>query len=143
LAKPTPPRGACGPSRTALQPPSCNRSATPPGLAHVAVGCSISSAPHVSAPLLYTRTPYPYSPAASHFQHSALAPLSRGSNTNAAPPPASPLPSAAHEALRAQQRRAGGQGGDEFISETKRNVKRRRARRGGDIQRDCEAGEAS
>ena len=35
-----------------------------------------------------------------HFQHGALAPLSRGCNTNAAPPPASPLPSAAHEALR-------------------------------------------
>ena len=34
------------------------------------------------------------------FQHGALAPLSRGCNTNAAPPPASPLPSAAHEALR-------------------------------------------
>jgi hypothetical protein len=33
-----------------------------------------------------------------HFQHGALAPLSRGCNTNAAPPPVSPLPSA-HEAL--------------------------------------------
>ena len=38
--------------------------------------------------------------AVAHFQHGALAPLSRGCNTNAAPPPASPLPSAAHEALR-------------------------------------------
>ena len=67
------------------------------------------------------------------------APLSRGSNTNAAPPPASPLPSAAHEALR----RAGGQGGVGFISEDKRNVKRGRVRRRGDVQRDCEAGDAS
>jgi hypothetical protein len=72
LAKATPPRGACGPTRTALQPPSLfNRSActlptaTPPGLAHVAVGCSISSAPHAPAPLLYTRTPSAYSPAPS------------------------------------------------------------------------------
>jgi hypothetical protein len=45
--------------------------------------------------------------------------------------------------LRAQQRRAGGQGGDEFISENKRNVKRRRVRLHGDVQRDCEAGDAS
>jgi hypothetical protein len=100
LAKP--PRGACGPSRTALQPPSmCNRSATPPGLAHVAVGCSISSAPHASAPLLYTRTPSPYSPAASHFQHSALAPLSRG---NAARP--LPLPSPAQHTRRCARNNA-------------------------------------
>ena len=74
-----------------------------------------------------------------HFQHGALAPLSRGCNTNAAPPPASSLPSAAHEGCAAQQRRAGGQGDDGFISENKRNVKRRRVRRRGDIQRDCEA----
>ena len=74
-----------------------------------------------------------------HFQHGALAPLSSGCNTNAAPPPASPLPSAAHEALR----RAGGQGGVGFISENKRNVKRGRVRRRGDVQRDCEAGDAS
>ena len=37
----------------------------PRGPAHVAVGCSISSAPHAPAPLLYTRTPSAYSPAPS------------------------------------------------------------------------------
>jgi hypothetical protein len=40
-------------------------------------------------------------------------------------------------------RRAGGQGDDGFISENKRNVKRKRVRRRGDIQRDCEARDAS
>jgi hypothetical protein len=40
-------------------------------------------------------------------------------------------------------RRAGGEGDDGFISENKRNVKRKRVRRRGDIQRDCEARDAS
>jgi hypothetical protein len=40
-------------------------------------------------------------------------------------------------------RRAGGEGDDGFISENKRNVKRKRLRRRGDIQRDCEARDAS
>ena len=148
--------GHCGPTRTALQPPSLfNRSActlptaTPPGPAHVAVGCKIllqhqQRAACPCAPALHTH-PLCMLPRtiSRHFQHGALAPLSRGCNTNAAPPPASPLPSAAHEGCAAQHRRAGGQGDDGFISENKRNVKKKRVRRRGDIQRDCEARDAS
>ena len=109
LAKATPPRGACGPTRTALQPPSLfNRSActlptaTPPGLAHVAVGCSISSAPHAPAPLLYSCTPSAYSPAPSPAISSMarLHPCHADATRMQRAAPVSPLPSAAHEALR-------------------------------------------
>jgi hypothetical protein len=109
LAKATPPRGACGPTRTALQPPSLfNRSActlttaTPPGLSARCCGlqhqqraaCPCAPALHPHPLCILPRTIF------CHFQHGALAPLSHGCNTNAAPPPASPFPSAAHEALR-------------------------------------------
>ena len=63
-----------------------------------------------------------------HFQHAALAPLSRGSSTLAPPLDT--------RRCAAQHRRAGGQGDDGFISENKRNAKRRRVRRRGGIQRD-------
>ena len=119
-----------------LHPSHCHTprpSARCRGLQHQQrAACPCAPALHTH-PLMLPRT------ISRHFQHGALAPLSRGCNTNAAPPPASPLPSAAHEGCAAQHRRAGGQGDDGFISENKRNVKRRRVRRRGDIQRDCEA----
>jgi hypothetical protein len=62
--------------------------ATIPGLTHVAVGCSISSAPHALRPCpthLHTH-PLCMLPRtiSRRFQHGARVPLSRGCNTNAA-----------------------------------------------------------
>ena len=124
-----------------LHPSHCHT----PGPAHVAVGCSISSAPHAPAPLLYTRTPSACSPAPSP----AISSMARlhPCHADATRMQRRPLPlhSPAQHTRRcaAQHRRAGGQGDDGFISENKRNVKRKRVRRRGDIQRDCEARDAS
>ncbi len=134
LAKATPPHGACGPTSSLFNRSACTLpTATPPGLAHVAVGCSISSAPHAPAPLLYTRTPSACSPAPSP----AISSMARlhPCHADATRMQRRPLPlhSPAQHTRRcaAQKRRAGGQGDDKFISENKRNVKRRRVRKCG------------
>ena len=109
LAKATPPRGALRANEDGVAASLPVQSQRPhpshchsPG--HSARCCGLQHQQRAACPCAPALHPHPLCmlprTISRHFQHGARVPLSRGCNANAAPPPASPLPSAAHEALR-------------------------------------------